>query len=94
MVSEINDNECSARVGNYTGGSASGIHIDGLRGNLKKNECKIKYNIGALQLAYAVYVSKYMRDNISDANNEKYDNIELADGPDIYAIIRCIIIIR
>lgn len=35
-----------------------------------------------------------MRDIISDANNEKYDNIELADGPDIYAIIRCIIIIR
>jgi len=36
MVSEINDNECSARVGNYTGESASGIHIDGLRRNLKK----------------------------------------------------------
>lgn len=38
MVSEINDNECSARVGNYTTASASGVHIDGLRGNLKKKD--------------------------------------------------------
>ena len=64
MVSEINDNECSARVGNYTGGSASGIHIDGLRGNLKKKKgYKIKYNISALQLV-TLYVWKYMRDNV------------------------------
>lgn len=43
MVSEINDNECSARVGNYAVKSASGIHIDGLRRNLKKKqECEIK----------------------------------------------------
>lgn len=40
------------------------------------------------------YVSEYMRDNVSGANNEKYDDIALAGDPDIYAIIRRIIIIR
>jgi len=35
-----------------------------------------------------------MRDNVSDANNEKYDDITLASDPDIYTIICRIIIIR
>lgn len=41
-----------------------------------------------------LYVSKYMRDNVLSANNEKYDDIALAGDPDIYTIIRRIIIIR
>lgn len=67
MVSEINDNECSARVENYTTGSVSGVHIDGLRGNLKKKkkrkEYKIKCNVERERACNCVF-EIYTRDNI------------------------------
>lgn len=80
MVSEINDNECSARVGNYTTASASGVHIDGLRGNLKKKRqtkgYKIKYNIDAraLRLRPSTTFQNISRNKywFVYANREKY----------------------
>lgn len=70
-MSEINDNECSARVGNYTVESASGIHIDG-KFDKKKAEMwnKIKDCRFATSICF-LFQNTYKRDNVSYANKEE-----------------------